>query len=129
MYRGICHSSAEKYSSLHEYLRYRLCAHINAYCMTYICDIPIIPCIHLSINIAYYILELELCSTGLQVYSQMSTDAVYRSVYLYYTASVQRYTGIQVYTSTGIRSAYIISIQSGSRMQYTVYSVYRVYRW
>ena len=68
-------------------------------------------------------------STSIQVYSQISTDAVYRSVYLRYTDSIQRYTGIQVYRSTGIQSQYTMSIQSGSRIRYTVYSVYRVYGW
>ena len=61
--------------------------------------------------------------------SQMSTDAVYRSVDLPYTASIERYTGLLVYRSTGIQSPYTTSIQSEGRMQYTVYRVYRVYQW
>ena len=64
--------------------------YISTYCMAYICDMPIIPCIHTPINTCpvtgvrntYYIEDLDSWSTGLQVYSQMSTDAVYRSVYL-----------------------------------------------
>ena len=97
-----------------------------------------IPCIDPSINtyVQSWVLAMHMMFESRihvlqveKVYSQMSTDAVHRSVYLPYTASIQRYTGAKVYRSTGIQSPHTTSIQSRSRMWYTVHRVYRVYRW
>ena len=89
--------------------RWRPYAHINTYCMTYICDIPIIPCIHHSINayVQSWVLALHIIYRswihGLQVYRSTAKCLQTQSTDLY-TCSIQLvYRGIQVYRSTGFQ--------------------------
>ena len=95
-----------KYCSPNENLRGRPYAHTNTYCKTYICDIPIIPCIHPLINthVESWVFAIHIIYKssvhGLQVYRSTAKCLQTRSTHPY-TCSIQLvYRGIQVYRST-----------------------------
>ena len=83
--------------------------YINTYCMAYICDMPIMPCIHTPINtyVQSWVLAIHIIYRtwihGLQVYRSTAKCLQTRSTHPY-TCSIQLvYTGIQVYRSTGLQ--------------------------
>ena len=83
--------------------------YINTYCMAYICDMPIISCIHTPINtyVQSWVFAIHIIYRtwihGLQVYRSTAKCLQMRSTDPY-TCSIQLvYTGIQVYRSTGLQ--------------------------
>ena len=135
MYRGTYQSSAKENSSLHENLRWRLYAHINTYCMTYVRDIAIIPCIHPSINILVqsWVLAMHIMFEsqihGLQVYrstakclqTQHTDRYTYRIQLVYRGIQVYRSTGLQVYS---LRLQQVCSQEAVYGIQSTGYTEY-----
>ena len=109
--------------------------YINIYCMAYICDMPIIPCIHTAINtyVQSWIIAIHIIYRtwiyGLQVYRSTAKCLQTRSTDPY-TCSIQLvYTGIQVYRSTGLqvyslRIPQIYSQEAVYGIQSTVYTEY-----
>ena len=109
--------------------------YINTYCMAYICDMPITPCIHTPINtyVQSWVFAIHIvCRTwihGLQVYRSTAKCLQTRST-APYTCSIQLvYTGIQVYRSTGLqvyslRIPEVYSQEAVYGIQSTVYTEY-----
>ena len=109
--------------------------YINTCCMAYICDMPIIPCIHTPINtyVQSWVFAIHIIYRtsihGLQVYRSTAKCLQTRSTDPY-TCSIQLvYTGIQVYRSTGLQVYSLRIPQEYSQeavygIQSTVYTEY-----